>query len=153
MKTKFLGLAAIALGCSIGVAAAQGLPPNPQAALGPSPEKIQQVLNALAKQHAAMGLAAGASYSFGRADIDNLSAANVPTGWNTFHAWNCGWFTPNGSDQWFYVFGLEGGLWVSINNLSIAQGLTVSCANGNLEGVFVVNSSGAFVQTFSFPFR
>jgi hypothetical protein len=153
MKTKFLGLAAIGLGCSIGVAAAQGLPPNPQATLGPSPEKIQQVLNGLAKQRAAMGLTAGASYSFAKPDIDNLSAANVPTGWNTGHAWNCGWFTPNGSDQWFYVFPLEGGIWFTINSVPTAQGLAVSCANGNLEGVFVVNPNGTFTQTFSFPFR
>ena len=155
MKTKSLGLAAIALGCSIGIAAAQGLPgPNPQAGAGPSPEKMQQVLSALAQQHAAMGIAAGAPSSGGRADIDNLSAANVPTGFNFFHAYNCGWFTPNGSDQWFYVFPQEGGIWFVINNINVALGLNVACNNANLEAVNVINSStGAFNQTESWPYR
>ena len=155
MKTKSLGLAAVALGCSIGVAAAQGLgAPNTQAGSGPTPDQMHQVLVELAAQHAALKLPAGTPATGGRADLNNLSAANVPLGFNGFHAYNCGWFTPNGVDQWFYVFPQEGGVWFSVNNLNIALGLNVACNNANLEFVHVINSNtGAFDQTESFPYR
>ena len=71
-----------------------------------------------------------------------------------FHAYNCGWFTPNGSDQWFYVYPQEGGIWFVINNIYVALGLNVACADANLEAVHVINSNtGAFDQTESWPYR
>ena len=149
MKTKSLGLAAIALGCSIGVAEAQVAEPSSPGGL--SPEKMQQVLNALAQQHKASGAAVGAPSSGSRADINNLSAS-IPTGFNFFHGTFCGWFVDGSGNQWYYVFPIEGGLVFGINNPNIAYGLLTPCTNGNLFSWFVTDAAGHFNQTFSFPY-
>ena len=149
MKTKSLGLAAIALGCSIGVAEAQVAGPGSP---GPSLQQMQQVLNALAQQHKASGAAVGAPSNGSRADINNLNAP-VVSGWNTAHATNCGWFLDSSNNQWYYVFPIEGGIVFGINNPNIAYGLLTPCTNGNLFAWFVTNtSSGAFNQTYSYPY-
>jgi len=151
MKTKSLGLAAIALGCSIGVAEAQVAEPSSPGGL--SPEKMQQVLNALAQQHKASGAAVGAPSSGSRADINNLSAP-IPTGFNFFHGTFCGWFVDGSGNQWYYVFPIEGGIVFTINNINTALGLLTPCVNGNLFAIDVVNgNTGAYNQTESFPYR
>jgi hypothetical protein len=148
MKTKSLGLAAIALGCSI-VAEAQVAEPGSS---GPSLQQMQQVLSALAQQHKASGAAVGAPSTGSRADINNLNAP-VSLGWNFAHATNCGWFVDSSNNQWYLVFPIEGGMVFSINNPNVAYGLLTPCTNGNLFAWFVTNtSSGAFAQTFSYPY-
>ena len=150
MKTKSLGLAAIALGCSIGVAEAQVAGPGSP---GPSLQQMQQVLSALAQQHKASGAAVGAPSSGSRADINNLNAP-VVSGWNTAHATNCGWFLDGSGNQWYYVFPIEGGIVFTINNINTALGLLTPCVNGNLFAIDVVNgNTGAYNQTESFPYR
>ena len=150
MKTKSLGLAAIALGCSIGVAEAQVAGPGSP---GPSLQQMQQVLNVLAQQHKASGAAVGAPSSGSKADINNLNAP-VVSGWNTAHATNCGWFLDSSNNQWYYVFPIEGGIVFTINNINTALGLLTPCVNGNLFAIDVVNgNTGAYNQTESFPYR
>jgi hypothetical protein len=115
---------------------------------------MHQVLAELAAQHAALKLPAGTPSTLGRADLNNLSAANVPLGFNFFHAYNCGWFTPDFVNNWFYVFPQEGGVWISINNIYDSLGLNVGCHDANLEAVHVINSSsGSWDQTESWPYR
>ena len=150
MKTKSLGLAAIALGCSIGVAEAQVAGPGgPQ---GPSLQQMQQVLNTLAQEHKASGAPVGAPSSGSRADLNNLNAPSVAPAFVTGHATNCGWFQDSGGNQWYYVFPIEGGIVFGINNPNIAYGLLTPCTNGNLFSWFVIDSAGHFNQTFSFPY-
>ena len=148
MKTKSLGLAAIALGCSIGVAEAQVAGPGSP---GPSLQQMQQVLSALAQQHKASGAAVGAPSTGSRADINNLSAS-IPTGFNFFHGTFCGWFVDGSGNQWYYVFPIEGGIVFGINNRNIAYGLLTPCTNGNLFAWNVIDNAGHFNQTFSFPY-
>jgi hypothetical protein len=151
VKTKSIGLAAIALGCSIGVAAAQGLGvPNAQAGSGLTAEQ-QQALQAVAKQHAALGLAAGTPYAVYKSDLSNLNAA-VQVGFVGFHAYNCGWFT-NGTNNIFYIFPQEGGLIETFDNIIASIGLQIGCAQANLMFINVISSSGAFNQNESFPYR
>ena len=150
MKTKSLGLAAIALGCSIGVAEAQVAGPGgPQ---GPSLQQMQQVLNTLAQEHKASGAPVGAPSSGSRADLNNLNAPSVAPAFVFAHATNCGWFQDSGGNQWYYVFPIEGGIVFGINNPNIAYGLLTPCTNGNLFSWFVTDAAGHFNQTFSFPY-
>jgi hypothetical protein len=156
MKTKVFGLAAIGLICYAGVAAAQNTPqstptPSPQTL---APEEVQGVLQALAKQRAgAVANASTATQSGSKSDVQNLSAP-IPLGWNFAHATNCGWFVDSGGGQWFYIFPLEGGIVFTINNLYTGQALQISCVDGNIFAIHVVNSStGAFDQTLSYPFK
>jgi hypothetical protein len=150
MKTKSLGLAAIALGCSIGVAEAQVAGPGGQ---GPSLQQQQQVLNALAQQQKASGAAVGAPSTGSRVDINNLNAPSAPGFVPAVHATNCGWFSPDGVAQWYYVFPLEGGIVFVINNPNVAYGLLTPCTNGNIFTYFVTDSAGHYNQTFSWPYR
>ena len=159
---KSLGLAAIALGCSVGVAAAQnfGAPTVSQggaeqlrAAEQPRVEEALQVLQALAQQHRlAPGYKVGAPATGSRASTSNLSAA-FPIGFNVVHATNCGWFGDNFGNQIFFVFPQEGGIVFEVNNENIAHGLMVPCVNGDFFGFNVVDSAGDFNFTMSFPFK
>jgi hypothetical protein len=145
MKTACFGLAAIALGCSITVAAAE----NP-------PTQMQEVLQGLAKQRAASlaaGNAATVAANGSKADVDEVSP-NLTVGWNYAHASFCGWYLDSNGNQWFSVFPAEGGIVYAINNLYISQGLQISCAAGNWFAWFVNNpSTGAYNQTLSYYYK
>ena len=146
---RSLGLAAIALGCSMGIAMAQ--PPSP-----PTPQQ-EQLLKGLVAEHAAAvqnGLvAAGAVLSGSKAQIKN-AIVNIPTGWNYAHATNCGWYLDGSGGQWFYIFPSEGGIIYYINNLYASQGLQVPCGEGYYIGWYVTNSNtGAYIQTESYAFK
>ncbi|PZR87397.1 MAG: hypothetical protein DLM68_08640 [Hyphomicrobiales bacterium] len=147
MVKKSLGLAAIALGCSMGIAVAQA--PSPPT---PSPSHMQ-VLKALAAQHAATTTTPGAAATGSKANLTNLTA-KIPLGWNTAHATNCGWFVDSGGGQWFYILPSEGGIIFEINNSNISQGLQVPCGEGYFISWFVTDSdTGAYNQTFSYSFK
>ena len=142
MAMKSLGLAAIALGCSMGIAVAAPTAPTKQQ---------MELLKAAVAERAGNGVAqtAGAPATGAK----GVKAAIV-LGWNFFHATNCGWFVDGSGGQWFYIFPSEGGIWFTINNLYTSQGLQISCGDGNFFGVFVVNTStGAFNQTISYTFK
>ena len=156
MMRKSLGLAMIALGCSLGVAAAQDLG-APTASSGGA-EQVQaeqalQVLHALAEEHAlAPGYKVGAPATGSRASTSNLSAT-FPLGFNFFHATHCGLFVDGGGNQFFFVFPQEGGVVFGVNNENIAHGLMVPCVDGNFFAINVIDLSGTFDETFSFTFK
>ena len=162
MMRKSLGLAAVVLGCSLGVAAAQTMEP-PTVSQGNAGqlraseqlrvEETLQVLHALAQQHALTpGYKAGAPATGSRASTSNLNAM-LPIGFNVMHATNCGWSTDGLGNQFFVVFPQEGGIVFEVNNQDIAHGLMVPCANGNLFGINVIDTAGNYNLTFSFPFQ
>jgi len=141
MAMKSFGLAAITLGCSVDIAVAQA--PTP-----PSKEQMT-LLKSLAAQHAAVAQTSGAPATGAKPK----SGAAIVSGWNFFHATNCGWFVDNFGNQIFYIFPSEGGE-VFTDNLFTSQGLQISCVAGNFFGIFVTNpSSGAFNQTISYTFK
>jgi hypothetical protein len=147
MAIKSLGLAAIAIGCSMSVAAAQSAAQPPQAAR----QEQENLLKTLAAQHAATPTA-GVSVS--ETGSKKGGGTNSALGWNYAHATACGWFVDSGGGQWFYIFPQEGGIIFGINNLYMSQGLQVPCGQGFLIGWHVTNSAtGAFDQTESFPFK
>lgn len=146
MTIKALGMAAIALACSAGICAAQQAPTPPN-------EQQRQVMQAVA-QHLnlprAVPGAAPVMVSGGVA----ANGAPASAGWNYFHAYYCSWYLDSSGNQYFYVWPSEGGYWYAVNNLYAAQGLQISCANGNWEAVYVTNtSSGAFDETYSYPYH
>src|ERR1700730_442988 len=144
MPMKSLGLAAIAIGCSMSVAAAQSAAQPPQAAQ-------ENLLKTLAAQHAAT---ATAGVSVSETGSKKASGTTIALGWNFVHATNCGWFVDSGGGQWFYIFPEEGGIIFAINNLFMSQGLQVPCGEGFWIGWHVTNTTtGAFDQTKSFPFK
>ena len=147
MTIKSLGLAAIALGCSMGTAMAQNTAPS--ATAPPSPQQMK-ILKALAEQHAATAKA-GAPSMGSKAN----PGASLTLGWNYAHATSCGWLrTLVGLNQFFYIFPQEGGVVVSADNLFTAQALQISCVNGNWFAWHVVDlESGAFDQTLSYDFK
>ncbi len=162
MMRKSLGLAAIVLGCSLGVAAAQNMGPPTvsqggaeqlRAALQLRGEEALQVAHALAQQHALTpGYKVGAPATGSRASTTDLNA-RLPVGFTAVHATNCGWFTDGFGNQFFLVFPQEGGIIFEVNNQNIAHGLMVPCVNGDFVGINVIDAAGDFNLTFSFPFK
>jgi hypothetical protein len=89
----------------------------------------------------------------GYAGSSLAGVGNVPLGINTFHAFNCAWFT-DGTNNFEFVFPLEGGFFAIVNNLFVAQTFLTGCVNGYFEQINVVNSStGAFNEVITFPYR
>lgn len=163
MIRKLLVLAAIVLGCLLGVAAAQNMglrtasqagAEQPRAAEQLRAGEALRILHALAQQHARTpGYKVGAPATGSRAStIDPSTAPGFPVGVNFVHATNCGWFVDGAGNQFFFVLPLEGGVVFEANNENAAHGLMVPCVNGNLFAFNVVDSAGDFNFTQSFPF-
>lgn len=148
MSRKSLGLAAIALGCSMGTAVAQDTVASPTPA-PPSPQQ-EKVLKALAEQHAATAKA-GAPTNGSKP----ILSGSLILGWNFAHATSCGWFqTLLGLNQWFYIFPQEGGIIFSVNNIIQTEALQVPCGNGNLFAWHVIDlPTGAYDQTITYNFK
>ena len=137
---KSLGLTAVALACSIGVAAAQVAPVGPEVL-----SKLAPKITRAAKANGGGALNGGGATTNG--------PGNVATGWNYFHATNCEWYF-DGTNNYLFVFPQEGGYWYSYNNLYTSQTLLTGCVNGYFEGVNVINgSTGAYNAVVTFPFK
>ena len=77
---------------------------------------------------------------------------DTPLGWNIFHATDCEWYTPDGTNNYTFVFPIEGGYWYTANNLFTTNTFDTACVNGNYVGVYVTSSStGAFNEVITFP--
>jgi hypothetical protein len=145
MKTKSLGLAAIALGCSIGAAAAQSEGPVTLDA---------QTLSKLVPTRGANGpMASGAAAGVNGGGATLSGPGNTPTGFNYFHVTNCAWYT-DGTNQFLFIFPQEGGYWYTYNNIYTQTTWTPACQTGNWTAVYVINSSsGAFNEVYTYDFK
>jgi hypothetical protein len=148
MKVKSLGSAALALCCSVGVAAAQS--PGPVQSAGPvDPSVVQKLLPG----HGTMANAAanGAPLTGGGATLN--APGNTPTGWNYFHVTNCEWYY-DGTNNYIIVYPQEGGYWYYANNGYPYNIWTPACQTGNWTAVYVYNSStGAFNYIYTYDYK
>ncbi len=142
------------------IAAAAGLAVVLSLGMGATPGSADGVLDSFANR--AKPATPGGSASGSSANLDN-PAAPITLGWHYGHAAFCGWFLDSGGNQWFYIFLTDtdaafsyptiNGLIFGINNLFIGQGMAPPCAMGHWIAWHVVNSSsGAFDQTYSYPY-
>jgi len=144
MMMTALRLTVIALGFSIGVAAAQ-TPVDPNVL-----SKLVHEVTRAAKANNSGALSRG-GISGGGATLNAIG--NVATGWNYFHATYCEWYT-DGTNNFTFIFPQEGGFWFTENNLYTSQTFNTGCVNGNWEAVNVINSStGAFNANLTYPFK
>ena len=146
MNMKTVGMAAIALVCSVEICAAQA----PQAPVAADEQRAIEL--AVAKQLNLPKAAPGAAPIVASGGVG--ATGSVSAGWNYFHVYNCSWYQDSSGNQYFFVYPSEGGYWYSVNNLYVIPGLQTSCVNGNWEAVYVTNTStGACDQTFSYPYH
>lgn len=146
---KTLGMAAIALPFLAGVCAAQGSSPD-LARL----DQARQLLSAVTQKLGLNERAPGTRLveATGSIPMSGTSGTSIPTGWNYFHATNCGWFSPDFTNNYFYIYPQEGGFYWELNNPTIATALALGCAHNNQMAVYVVDpSTGAFNETWSYP--
>ena len=133
MTIRSLGLAAIALACSAGIAPAQEAAATPQA------------LGALLHQ----GVLQGGGKAPGA--TGNATAA-LSSGWNLQHCYTSVWYTPGGSTSYIYAFNIEGTYFYASSGLTNGGGLAANtllhlCDTGQLYGVYVTDTStGAYTH-------
>jgi hypothetical protein len=141
MKLKFLGLAVLALACAMGSAIAQTAP------LGPA--QLSKLVPSMTRGRASKATAALASGGGATLQAPGIAAS----GWNTFHATNCEWYT-DGTNNYTYILPQEGGYWYIANNGYASGTFDAACANGNWVSVYVYNTStGAFSNIVTYPYK
>jgi hypothetical protein len=147
---KFTGCLGVLLLCSIGIAAAQGVPslpvsPDTVASLMAKARRPAAATNgALAQQKDPPTNGAGATLN---------GVGNVPLGRNIFHATNCEWFS-DGTNEFLIVFPQEGGFWFIENNIFAADTFLTGCVRGDFVSVDVTDANtGAFEDIITYPIK
>jgi hypothetical protein len=146
MAIKILGIAAMALACSVGICAAQQATPTP-----PSDELLaamQAVMKSAPKSApgAAPAIATGAVGP-------NGSQAAYSIGWYYQHPYNCYWYYDSSGNEWYWVITYEGYSWGIANNIYTETAETTQCANGNWSGWYVYNTSGNWSQFLTYNYH
>jgi hypothetical protein len=147
---KLTGCLGVLFLCSIGIAAAQGVPTLPV-----SPDTVASLMAKVRRPAAATNgaLAQQKDPPANGAGSTLNGPGNVPLGRNTFHATNCEWFS-DGTNQFLIVFPLEGGFWFIENNIFAADTFLTGCVRGDFVSVDVTDANtGAFEDIITYPVR
>lgn len=143
MAMKSLGLAGIAIGCSMSIAVAQNAPLPTQ--------QQKDLLKAITARHAGPPATLAPPSVIGHRN----SVSPFPVGTFVVQPTNCGWTVNADGDQFFFMFlgtPFTGGAVLATNNLFATQALQISCEHIVQPLAIVVNdAAGNITFTQSFP--